>query len=539
MTIDNKNTVGVQRPKKSVKTPTEKALVTEQEIYDVFAFAKELYTGNFYPNVFTPQLVNQRLKDVTMNPLEASAANVERALKNPKGNEENLIGYSEFFELTNSMYKRSLKYLATLLSFDLDIECINANTVSDYKSKQYALDSAKVSEFLGRFDYKAEFSKIMMQLLRQETFYGAFRDDGDKYVFQELPRKYSLITGRFNSGMLFDFNMLWFIQPAVDINMYPPVFKEYFSRAFRNGVPKYIPSSPLNERDGSWVYWVQTGPEDGMWAFKFSPEIASNIPFLSATFNDVVLQPLMRQLQTNQNIAAATKVILGEIPFLKDSIRGSVQKDQLALAPQTLAKFMTLFKDGLSDVIKTGALPMQEIEPIEFKGDNDVYSSYNRNTAGLMGLNSSYIYSSDKKNAVETQIAMNVDENMVKHMYSWFADFMNFEINKRTKKFKFKFSFEGYNIYLDRNERTNNTIKMMQSGFVDMNKIAHIFNTDSYGLQKRLMATKAMGLEDLLTILPNANTQFGGDAVGRPSMTDTDLSESGSYTRDSGGNEGG
>lgn len=528
--------------KKTVKAPSQKT-VTEKQVWDVMEFAKDLY-GGMYPNVFTPQLVNSRMSDISMNPNIPSSESIDKALQSPNANQDLLVGYSEFFELTNSMYKRSMKYLSTLLAFDLSYECINTNPIIDVKtmkSSAYKKDMAIAEEFLRRFNYKEEFPKIMNELLRRETFYGVFRDDGNKYTFQELPRKYSLITGKTSYGLSYDFNMLWFIQPGVDIGMYPAVFKDYYNRVFTGDtIPKYIPSAPSSQHDGSWTYWVQTTQEEGMWAFKFTPEISANIPYLSSSFGDLVLQPLMRQLQTNQNIIAATKLILGEIPYLKDS-KGAVVANQLAATPDLLGKFLHLMQSGMTDLIKLGGMPMAEIEAIDFKGDNEVYSSYNRNTAGQTGLNSSFLYSSDKKNAVEAQIAMNVDENVVKHMYEQFANFINFEINRRTKTYKFNFSFEGFNIYLDRNERYGNTIKMAQMGFVDMNRMGHILGTDAFGLKKRLMASQAEDITSFLTILPNVNTQFGGasggDATGRPMMDDSQLSESGSETRLGGGNE--
>lgn len=517
-------------PTKRGRPPKEKELLTKEELWDVLKFASTVY-GTPH-GVFTPQLVNSRMQDITLNPLIASSEKVEEALQKPKENQEALVGYSEFFELTNALYKRSMRYLSRLLAFDLSYECINIQKDTDYKSAKYKKDLAIVSDFLSKFDYKKEFTSIMDQLLRQEAFYSVFRDDGEKYLFQELPRKYSQLTGRFDYGMLFDFNMLWFIQPAVDINMYPPIFKEFYQRAFKDGRPKYIPT----DLSTSWTYWVKTNPEDGFWAFKFTPEIATTVPFLSTLFTDVALAPLVRKLQMNQYIASASKIILGEVPFLKDT-KGAAQKDQIALAPETLGKFTQMFRKGLSDVIQIGAMPLEELEMFEFKGDNTMYADYSRNVAGVSGLNSSFIYSSDKKNAVEAQLSMNVDENMVRHMYNWFENFLNFEINKRTKEFKFSFSFDGFNNYLDKKTRTDNTIRLATMGIVDENRIAHIFNTDAFGLRRRLKQTKNSEFTELLTILPNANTQFGA-SPGRPPKSDSDLSESGQVTRDSGQNEG-
>ena len=72
-----------------------------------------------------------------------------------------------------------------------------------------------------------EFQKAMRQLMRQGVYYCILRETEDKYTLQELPSKFCNITGRFSSGLLFDFDMNWFIgNYGVDINMYPKIFKK-------------------------------------------------------------------------------------------------------------------------------------------------------------------------------------------------------------------------------------------------------------------------------------------------------------------------
>lgn len=519
-------------PRKAVPKAAPIPEISESEVWDVLKFANAVYS-KAQVGVYTPDLLNRRMSDITLNSSVADEGKVAAALDNPKESQDELIGYSEYFELTNSMYKRALRYLGTLLAFDLSYEPINVKDLSDMETEAYKRDVRIVGDFLRRFKYREEFSKIMQQCIRTETVYTFFRnEDPMRLVFQEMPRKYCKITRKDPYGLVYDFNMLWFVQPSVDINLYPEVFKDYYALTLGGKMPpQYLPSA---QDPGSWAYYAQTSHEDGAWAFKFSPEMAASIPFLAASFPDVVLQPTIRQLQKNQYIIAASKLLVGEIPFLKD-LKGTVQTDQLALRPDTLGKFLSLFKQGASDLLKVGALPMQEIEEIEFKGDNTVFESYNRNLAGSTGLNSSFLYSSDKKNAVEARLAMNVDENIVRHMYAQFEDFLEFNINRLTKKYKFAFKFEGFNVYTDRTERYGNTIKMAQMGFVDINRVAHIFGTDAFGLEKRLMMSKSSNLLDLLTILPNANTAFG--EAGRPTKDDGELSDAGVQTRETEGNE--
>ena len=86
-----------------------------------------------------------------------------------------------------------------------------------------------------KINFKEEFGIVLRQMLRQGVFFGVLRDDGDRYVLQELPSNFCKITGKFNYGLLFDFDFNWFISNyGVDINMYPKVFKKMYREVFEN-----------------------------------------------------------------------------------------------------------------------------------------------------------------------------------------------------------------------------------------------------------------------------------------------------------------
>ena len=122
------------RPKK-INTNKEEIL-DEQSLYDVLQFAQQVYNGDIIPRIYTPEIINARMKDLNLNPLSATETNIESALKNPKNNEKQLIGYSEFFSLTSMIYKRLAGYMSQMPAFDYTFTCINA-TKEDYKSKKY------------------------------------------------------------------------------------------------------------------------------------------------------------------------------------------------------------------------------------------------------------------------------------------------------------------------------------------------------------------------------------------------------------------
>ena len=242
------------------------------------------------------------MKDISLHPVQATLDTINKALLDPKNNEDNLIGYSEFFELNSMLYKRLLHYLSDMLSWNVQYTCVNIKDDKEYLSPAYKKDYSKMVDFFYHMDIKNEFRTALRQMIRRETYYTFFRNDANKYVFQELPREYARITAKWEYGLVFDFSMLWFIQPSVDIDMYPPIFKKYYNEVFKNGKPGafYDPATSIDNRSGSWVYYHQTSPEDGFWPFKLSPEIITNVPLLCSTLSRSCFSTYHQAVTTEQ-----------------------------------------------------------------------------------------------------------------------------------------------------------------------------------------------------------------------------------------------
>jgi len=517
----------------------EMELISEAEVWDVIEFARNMY--NTYPGTFSPDLINARMKDVNMNPLSGEEKDISVALLDPKNNEQKLRGFSEFFEYTNMVYKRTLHYLGNMLSFDVVPVCINAEA-KDYTTNSYIKDEQKMHDFLDRFDYKQEFIKITRQMLRQDTFFGVFRNDGNRFVFQELPIDFCKITGKCEDGFLFDFNMTWFMsQTGVSLEMYPPVFKKLYKRVMDAKNNGYNPASKIDNRTGEFTYWVQTSPEDGFWAFKMNQEQAGQVPYFAPMFSDVVMAPLVRNLQKSKYIIEASRILVGIVPMLKDPKSGNV-KDMFALSPEAMGKFASLFRQGLSKEIQMAIGPFEKVESVDFHTtDYNLLEAYNKNLSSVTGINSRLLFSIDKQNTLETSASINVDEMVVQYLYPQFNRFMESQINSLTKKFKFKIMFEGTEFDSNKSKRQDAAMALANVGIVLPEKIAAAHGMAPQDLKRMMEKAKATKFTDLCSMLQSTFTQSAGSSGGEggaPKKKDSELSESGSQTRASGANAG-
>lgn len=508
--------------------------LTEKQLQQVLAFAQDYYNSQtqgyftnsvnddtIFPQVFTPQLTNQRLSDIGVSSDGAKGIDVSGLLANLTANQKSLVGYSEFLGLTDAVSKRTTAYLGNLPTFDYTFYCKNITDESEYNSEAYKKDLAIVKEFLSHFDVRGQFSAINRRTLKLDAYYGVFRTDGfDNYVFQELPYDQCLITGKSPDwGFLFDFNMGWFLQQGLSIDQYPPNFKQMWRRTFGtvNDLSEYKPSNPLEKRNGTYALWTQTSPlpkKGNFVCFKFNSDIYGTVPFLTSLFGDVQNKDLVRRLQQNSYIIASQKILVGLIPLLKDQKSGSV-RDSFAISAPVLGKFLGLLKQGLNESIKIGGVPFSDVKDISFTlPTTNMYDQYNATTSQNGGVTARFVYTSDKLTAAEVKYNAMIDQMIGEQVYPQYATWLSTMINHMTKKYKFKFVFAGTRF--DREERLERAEKLANRGIFIDQLYASAIGKDKFELEALLQMSKHSDFYDLLRLPPNSNT----DSLGGGSFDD-------------------
>lgn len=472
--------------------------VTEEEMWDVLTFARSL-VGMYNQGYLTPDLINARMRDVNLNPMAATEDALNRAFTSPKDSELQLREFSQDFELRSMVYKRIISYLANMLSFDITYTS-NAEP-DDYKSPKYKKDAKAVESLLDKFDYRKELSIAVREMLRNDAYFACIRDVGNRIVLQELPPDYCKITGRWEGGFLFSFNMYWFLIPGVDINMYPDFFKKKYNEVWRSPnapLRPYMPSMPPDERSSTWIYWVDVPIDVGI-CFKLTPELATRLPYFSPLFNDLILQSLTRNLQKNANMAAASKMIIGSVPLLNKDAKATV-KDTIAVSPELLGRFMALVKSAISESIRVASAPLEDMQGISFDSENEIYNSYLKTTLASSGINTNLIFTSDvKPNVLETQLSLNTDEQMMTALYDQFNIFMDYLASRYTKTFTFHFAFEGTDFFLNRQQRLESCMTLLQQGVVLPQKIAAAIGMKPHELRRHMEESAATGFVSQLT----------------------------------------
>ena len=529
--------------------------ISAEDVRDVIKFANYLYNSNMF-GYFTPDMSEQNLISLNNNPLVPSSEKVEKALANYKASGAELQGYAEFMEVFDILYKRTVEYFSNMLKYDLDFECKNAFTDADYNSQTYKDDLNRVYKFLDNFDYKEEFAKVTKQLIRHEVDFtwlrdskGTFNDDPEspkdvdvkkasKYTLQEMPQSYCKIVNKWEYGLLYDFDMSYFTKGGVDIRSYDPSLMKDYKRLYDDSQKKYIPTAQLNVRNGQFAMWTQTSPMNGSWAFKFDMSNMAIVPFLSSIIPNVLDAEEIGKLQKNKDIIGAKALLVGEIQLL-DKQKSGTATDALAYNPKTLMKFLKLVKSGLSKDINAVAMPAKDPKLYQFKDENTNMVDDNLKTfAGQTASSSRMIYSNDKMSETEAKNAIITDFNIVEPLYRQYENFLNYYVNRKTKKYKFRFSFSGCTYPFVDEKRNETYVTLMDKGIVFAPRAyAKIIGMKPQQFERLLAEGSATKwTEQMTSLMQTFYTQSGGaindDKGGRPESSDSELSDSGSTARE-------
>jgi hypothetical protein len=200
---------------------------------------------------------------------------------------------------------------------------------------------------------------------------------------------------------------------------------------------------------------------------------------------------------------------------------------------------LALMKAGIPDAIKVAAAPLANITGIEFDGNNEMYDSYLKSAASVSGVNSRLLYSFDRQNVLETQLSLDIDQNVLRPVYHQLENMLDYWVNQRTKKYKFKFMLEGFNTKIDRDARLKDAMTLAESGIVLEQKIASAIGMSPFDFRRMLAEGRENKFVEKLTPILKA-AQMPKEAIdssGRPKAADGDLSDSGAETREAGANE--
>lgn len=540
---------------------TSENSITQEEVWNVIDFCQSLYSNiKGFPNTtvdyYNSQLENKTLIDLNNNPKIPTLDTLRNALANYKDNAELLQNYSEFMSMWDGIYAQILDYRLNLLAFDINHYCINIKDNSEYSSKEYKEDVKRINKFLQNFGAKQQFRDVTKNMLLNDTYFcwlrdseGSFDDEvlyldneneikekkSQSFTLQTMPQKFCKITGEFTAkhlkgkGFLWDFNLDYFNNPNVNILNFDPSLIQSFNDRRKEQVPKSFivgNETELNKvNDFNMDSYVRTKVNKGAWVFKYNTSNVNAVPPFAYLLKTVFNNDIIEKLQKDKDIISANAIILGEMKT-RDKDNAGNNKNAFTIDPKTVGTLMNLARRGINKNIKQLALPLEETRLYQFADNNsNMYKNQLANNAGIGAHNSSIIFSTEKLAQEEAQIASTIDfESIAKSVYPQFENFLNFFINKKTKKYKFRFSVKGSTLPFLRQKDIDNHMKFMDKGIqVPPQRIGTLLGYEADEFEYLMKEAKYGDMQDDMFILLNVNTNNTSTEIGRPTKDVSDL----------------
>ena len=267
--------------------------------------------------------------------------------------------------------------------------------------------------------------------------------------------------------------------------------------------------------------------------FKYDTSNFNEVPPFAYLMKTVFDDDAISALQRDKDIISANALILGEMKT-RDKDNTGNNKNAFTIDPQ-VGQIMHLARNGINKNIKQIALPLENTRMFQFADNNsNMYKNQLKTSAGLSAANSSLIYTDEKLSQEEAQLAANADyQDIANAVYPQFENFLNFFVNKKTKKYKFRFRVSGSTLPFIRKNEIENHLKLSDKGIqVPIRRWGTLLGYDGCEFETMVKEAKFTYTTDLLFALFNANTATYDTQPGAPTKENDELAEGGAISRE-------
>ena len=536
--------------------------LSRSQVFDVASYMDALYgaTRGINYAFYDSQIENKNLIDLNNNPKIPTYDTLRKTVANYKNGAEILQDYSEFMSVWDTIYSRIIDHKVNLLSFNRYEYCTNmVDPEIEMQSAEYKADKRRVKKFFERFNEKQEFLNVAKNVMKTDTYFTWLRDSSGSfdenpieledssllvkrasgYALQMMPQDYCRISGSFVNerakGYLWDFDLNYFNQAMVNVANFDPSLIESFNKKKENGQLKSFinNNADLNKMNESFDGYVRTNVNKGAWLFKYNIDTFNAIPpltsLLRASFNNDTVEALQR----DKDMISAYAIIAGEMKTRKE---GS-DKNALLMDEKAVGALMKMArKVANNEKIKQIPYPLEELEMFQFTDSNTSMAKNQFVSTAKQGTSaSSLIYASEKMGEMEFKSSLTGDFYSIANvLYPQFENFLNFYVNKKTKKYKFKFKVCGSNIPFLRKDELDNHIKLSDKGMqVSLSRWGSLLGYNGDEFESLMEEAKYGNVQKLSFLLLNTNTiaQDGSGEVGNPTMDDNEISDAGATSR--------
>jgi hypothetical protein len=245
-----------------------------------------------------------------------------------------------------------------------------------------------------------------------------------------------------------------------------------------------------------------------------------------------------KQLEDIKKELEAYKVIFSTVPRLNNNKTGN-KTDDFAVSSAEMGKFVASVKNSLKEGVDFKAAPLEDFKVFDFApsaNEKNLLDTELRNIMLQTGLTDA-VTSPSTVNMASAALYKIVNASNLESLYQQFNTFCEYQVNKRTKKYKFKIKFVG-NIF-NRDERRKNADSDMQNGLITpaIFSSRSIQLTDANNVINMMYSLSFPNIFKPVQTSSTLSNKSTDAKIGRDKKDDSELTDTGADTRTYGSNE--
>lgn len=462
-------------------------------------------------------LSESMFQDININPIVASAADVEKWLMQPSKHDDNLRSLSQYLNYAVGQYNSLIWITNTSKAFNY-VLLPNQNDIGEeVKTKEYKENYKRACELLRKLNVKSQFSKIDLQVIFDGAAFYYIDKTTEEITLYQLPSEYCYIVAPWAFGYRFAFDLTYFNDYVSIGGIAFPELKAAYEKLVQ------AREAGIEGKELASIQYYIFEPDKG-WCFTFDPVHPDKVPPFASSMISALDILSYRQLIKDRAVFELYKVLALKIPLQKDNQKMAITYDEASA-------IRNVIQAQLPDNITCYASPFESeaIDTNQIDNLDDLVTLGSNSFSSSSGLNEALFGGGDMKQATALQFCYNVFfQRTSRNMYRQFENFVNWLLRKECGN-KFQIQMFG------NTARPQDDINMY-SNIVKSNNCGIQFLFASMGLEpfqtlSMLQLDEEFGYKDLMIPIQSMFQSTGG-SPGRPKKNDGDLAESGERSRD-------
>lgn len=458
------------------------------------------------------------LRDLNNNPSSPSffrytKEQIQEYIQNPYANEKNLRDAVVYLYGASSHFRRLIQYFVALsdLSYVVSpykIDTSKANVATIQRNYR------KVLNLLASMDIKNQFEKILTVCLREDVFYGTFRETADSTIIQQLPSDYCKIAMIEDNVPNVAFDFSYFAANQANLPLYPAEFQQKYA---------------IYQKQASMRWQNLDAPNS--FAVKANKD--------TLTYAMPPFAGILREIYDIEDYKALTKTATEIENYAMLVMKLGIKDDGTWLMNLDKAKEFWRNLDGvLPEEIGSVLTPM-DIQKISFErthtGDTNNVADAEQSMFTAAGV-SSLLFNNEKASANALLLSIKADQAITYSIVKSIECVLNRFVHRHPYGKFFKVTFLDTSIF-NRKESSELYLKACQFGMPMVS-----YYCASQGLMQdemdgmNLLEDDVLHIKERFTPMQSSSTQSsagtGIGEPGRPEKEDGDLTEEGERTRE-------